>query len=227
MAEIHESLQFALDRRGPVARLREASNEEVQRLRDILPVPLADFVEIKGYCSFHDGLFTMCNPDELRPIAAQVFAVDPQFNHADCHVVGFSAFGELVCWSDRYRRFTISLPDSSIYSIALTREDFAPKISLERSAARIVPDRVDADFVDFAGEPMYERCQAMHGRLEPGECYGFFPALAAVGVGSPFRRVENIQRVKAMEHFAILAQMGDFHLMKTVPGGVAPVRRIG
>ena len=74
---------------------------------------------------------------------------------------------------------------------------------------------------------MYERCQAMHGHLEAGECYGFFPALAVVGIGSPFRRVENIQRVKAMEHFAILAQMGDFHLMKTVPGGVAPVRRIG
>lgn len=227
MAELHESLQYALDHRGPVATVRTASKEEITRLREVLPEPLADFVEIKGYCSFHDGLFTMCNPDEMRSILVLIFGADKQFNHKDCQVVGYNAFGNLWVWSDTLRDFDIQIPDGMIYSRALTRSDWAPKISPERSAARIIPDRIDADFVDYLSDPMFDRCVEMHGPLEPGECYGFFPALALAGVASPLRRVENIRRVKAMEHFAILAQMQTFHLMKLVPDGVAPVRQIG
>jgi len=84
-----------------------------------------------------------------------------------------------------------------------------------------------ADFLDIMGNPMYAACQKAHGKLEPGECYGFFPALAISGVFGPFRRVENIKRVKALEHFTILAQMDTFHLVRLAPEGYAPVRPIG
>jgi hypothetical protein len=72
----------------------------------------------------------------------------------------------------------------------------------------------ETDFVDQYGEPLYRGCQEKYGRLEPGECYGFFPALAISGIFGPHRTIENIRRVKAMEHFAILAQLDAFQLAR-------------
>lgn len=74
---------------------------------------------------------------------------------------------------------------------------------------------------------MLRRCIAAHGRLALGECYGFFPALDLAGLESPFRRVENIRKVRALEHFAILAQMQPFFLRKMGPEGNVRVRQIG
>jgi hypothetical protein len=80
---------------------------------------------------------------------------------------------------------------------------------------------------DSLDQPMFDRCVAAHGPLERGECYGYFPAVATVGLDSPMRRLENIRRVKALEHFAILAQLGTFHLMKLERGAYVSVRPIG
>jgi len=43
------------------------------------------------------------------------------------------------------------------------------------------------------------------GRLEPDELYGFEPTLALGGV----ERLENLAKVKAVEHLLILAQLGE------------------
>lgn len=227
MTNIHDSFQYALDHYGPVQTIRRADEAEIDRMRAILPSTLVDFIEAEGFCSFHDGLFRLCNPDEMRSISALVFKADKEFHHRECHIVGYTAFGDLMVWSDKLWKFHIDLPESSVYSIALTMEGWAPRVTAEHMAAGIVPDKESADFVDFSGEPMFDRCMAMHGPLAGDECYGFFPALAISGASSPLRRVENIKRVKAKEHFAILAQMDTFDLMKLVPDGVAPVRQIG
>ena len=72
---------------------------------------------------------------------------------------------------------------------------------------------------------------AKHGKLEPGEAYGFFPALQLGGA----YRIENLRRVRAAEHFAILAQLEPFKLTRLTPpdppahpyGRLEPVRLIG
>ena len=83
------------------------------------------------------------------------------------------------------------------------------------------------DFLDHKAEAMLARCIAAHGPIALGECYGFFPALARIGTQSAMRRVENIRRVPAIEHFAVLAQAQPFHLTKVGPSGIEEVREIG
>ena len=227
MARIHDNLQFALDNYGPVEKIRNADAAETSRLREFIPAPIPEFINEVGYCSFHGGLFKMCNPDTMRSVLALVFGADSQFDHRHCHVIGFTAFGQLHVWSNTYRSFFVDLYESFVFCRALTLPKWAPTATLEQSISNMIPDSDDADFLDFQGIPMFSRCVEKLGPLDADECYGFVPALAVVGIDSPLRRIENVRRVKLMEHFAIIAQMQTFHLMKLVPEGVERVRPIG
>jgi hypothetical protein len=54
---------------------------------------------------------------------------------------------------------------------------------------------------------------ARHGALEPGEIYGFFPALQLGGTYAD----ENLRRVRSAKHFAILAQLERFKPIRLTP----------
>jgi len=51
------------------------------------------------------------------------------------------------------------------------------------------------------------------GPLAPGEVYGFFPALQLGGAYT----IESLRRVKAPEHFALLAQLAPMNLIELTP----------
>ncbi|AZO78069.1 hypothetical protein BLM15_10960 [Bosea sp. Tri-49] len=158
---------------------------------------------------------------------ALIFKDDKEFHHRSCHVVGFTAFGTLWCWSDQYLDFKIDLPFSLVYCDSLTMPGWKPTASADHIASGIVPDREDADFLDNAGEPMFDRCVEAYGRPSSTECFGFVPALAIAGAFGPLQRVENIKRMSALEHFTILAQLEQFHLVVPGPDDIIPVRAIG
>ncbi|KXO72950.1 GAD-like domain-containing protein [Brucella anthropi] len=228
MPVIHENFQYALDEYGPVKQIRRASNKELSQLREVLPHTLVDFIEEKGFCSFHNGLFTMCNPEEMRVVIAQVFGGDNDFHHGNCHVFGYTAFGVLYCWSDKLYNFRIELPLNVIYCRALTApENWPPRASAEHIASGMIPDQEEADFLDVDGNPMFAACQRVYGANDASECYGFFPALAIAGAFGPAQDVGHIKRVKALEHFTFLAQLRQFYLMKSFSGGLQTVRSIG
>jgi len=228
MPAIHENFQYALDEYGPVRQIRRASNAELAELHRMLPQVVVDFIKEKGFCSFHNGLFTMCNPEEMRAVTALVFGADDDFHHRDCHVFGYTAFGVLYCWSDKLYNFRIELPLNVIYCRALTTsENWPPQASAEHIASGMIPDEEEADFLDVAGTPMFAACQHAYGANETSECYGFFPALAIAGAFGPAQSVEHTKRVKALEHFTFLAQLQRFYLTKPVSGGLQAVRPIG
>lgn len=224
---MHENFEYYLKNYGPIDNDEPADAEVIGRISRIYPPSLAGFIAEFGFPSFHSGLFRLCDPEDFRSILAMIFKADPDFSHRDCHVVGYSAFGVLKCWSPKYYGFDIELPLGAIYCSALTMPDWNPTASADHMASSLVPDNEDVEFFDFNGEPMFARCLELYGKLRKGECYGFVPALAISGPYSPLRRVENIKRVSALEHFSILSQLEDFSLMKITPSDVVPLRKIG
>ena len=56
---------------------------------------------------------------------------------------------------------------------------------------------------DENNKPLYSRSVKKYGELEPGECFGFVPALAMGGSGN----LDETQRLKALEHFIIVSQL--------------------
>lgn len=63
----------------------------------------------------------------------------------------------------------------------------------------------------------------MQGSLEPGECFGFFPALALGGGGN----LDDVKHIKALEHFILLTGLQPLTLMKWEGTTMLPVRQVG
>ncbi|ATD09359.1 hypothetical protein PPIS_b0142 [Pseudoalteromonas piscicida] len=68
------------------------------------------------------------------------------------------------------------------------------------------------DLDDINDLPLFERAVEKLGLLENGEIYGFVPALALGG--EP--KLENLQKVKATEHLAFLADLGEKRVMADI-----------
>ncbi len=79
------------------------------------------------------------------------------------------------------------------------------------------------DGYDENSKPLFPSALKTLGRLEFGECYGFVPARALGGEA----KLENLQRMRALEHFSILASLGRFHLVDYATGQQKFVRYIG
>lgn len=222
-----ENFKYYLDKYNPVLTGEKPDPAVISRLSKIYPASLVEFISEYGFPSFHGGLFQFCDPEDFKSVLALIFKADPDFNHDECHVVGYTAFGQLRCWSPKFFEVDIELPLGTLYCPLLTIPGWQQKASADHVASGMVPDREDADFLDVNGESMFDRCVAAYGPLKKGECFGFVPALAISGAFGPLQRVENIKRLLALEHFSILAQLDEFNLMKITPSDIVPVRRIG
>ncbi|MBL3576294.1 DUF1851 domain-containing protein [Rhodovulum sulfidophilum] len=237
MADIEKNYRARAEKLGEPAARDPMPEAELAYCEGRLPPGLIRFMDELGYATFQQGGVTIAKPSILAPVLALVFKSDPDLRHDDCTVVSYNPFGDLLVWSDRLKTFRISLAEGRISSQELAPTRFGPSLQrskpayppdpnlIARSAVMVRPD--DFDFLDYAGQEMLARCIAMHGPIDLGECYGFFPALALAGVESPMRRVENIRRVPALEHFAFLAQAQPFYLTKVGPAGIEKVREIG
>jgi hypothetical protein len=222
---------------GEPQRCEPLTAEQETRLKSHLPNSFMDFLRSFGFGDYFDRKLQYCDPDLLSPILALVFKADPDFSHKDCFAVAYSAFGRLLCWSERHDHFEIDLVDLRLTSSKLAPTQFVlpahlanrPRSTDKNVLARsLLPyERKDYEEFDADDQPMFERCRAAHGELSRGECYGYFPAVATVGPDSPLRRLENIQRASAVEHFAILAQLGPVRLMQLERGRYTNIRTIG
>jgi hypothetical protein len=56
---------------------------------------------------------------------------------------------------------------------------------------------------------MFKKCIKRLGKLKHGECYGLVLALALGGSAD----LDSVRRVKALEHFTFLAQLGQVDLV--------------
>jgi hypothetical protein len=234
--DLHPEYQRIVDALGPPLQRMAFSSDDLAYIAERLPPRLVEFMEYSGKATYMNGAVTICNPREMAPILALVFKADTALSHTDCTAVSYTAFGDFKVWSARHRSVTISLAEGEINSRALAPIRFAPGLLPQPKAApdpnmsarATIPYHPEfTNFLDYAGEPMLARCLAVHGAPDLGECYGFFPALGLVGPYSPTRSVEHIQRVKALEHFAFLAQVQPFYLTKVGRNGMERIREIG
>ena len=222
---------------GPPQRCIPLSSEQDTRLSSHLPQSFMDFLRRYGFGDYFNRKLQYCDPADYVSVLALIFAADPEFSHKDCHILAYTAFGELHCWSERHDFITINLVDLRLTSAKLAPANFLVPSHLPKRERSTDPDVLSRSLIpyekrqyeefDANDQPLFERCVKVHGPLERGEVYGYFPAMAMVGNDSPMRRVENIRRVRALEHFAILAQMGTFHLMRLEQGQYTSVRPIG
>ncbi len=179
------------------------SRELAATFRGQLPNSLIDFWIEYGIGIWRRGKFQFCRPDHYRPVAELICRNDVDFTKDATHIFGFTAFAEVFLWSEKNKMLRIDLP-------LLTAQADMIEPPLAQNDDKAIADALHSiaddttDFFDYSGAPLFERALDRLGELELGECYGFVPALA---LGGP-AQINNLRRMKALEHFAVLAQLG-------------------
>jgi hypothetical protein len=188
--------------------------DEAARYADRVPPSLIQFWAEHGRGAYFDGSYWICDPAPFDSVLELIFKDDPEFSPPDMAVVAYSALGELKVWHRQRRKMNVSLlqstvfnPPASAWQNARTGQPFSEAFSVSTfvSTGRWEFTQEERDFFAAAATRL--------GSLEPGEVFGFFPALQLGGT----YKVESLQRVKAVEHFTILAQLDRFKLVRLTP----------
>lgn len=168
--------------------------------------------------------YWLCNPDLFRPVITALFQGDPDIDPVRTHVYAYTAFGRMVAWNEDHWNLDIDLLYGFVSCYGLNYPDKKINTDLVAiSALEMFSSLEDVDEEDEGEKWLYNRTKKKLGAIEYGECYGFFPALP---LGGP-RRLENLKKVRAVEHFSLLAQLQDFTLRDYLARPIHDVRLIG
>lgn len=216
---LSDEFKYAVSKLGKSSGRVPVSAADVEGYRSRVPNSLIDFWIETGWGNYAHGLLKVADPALLEPVLPLLFpAGDQDFKAADCVIYAFTAFGRLFIWHRQYGGIQINLLRYELNAAGLLRPD--NKASPEKAVA--VPLGIFKptlhDIADVTGAKLFEPACAALGRPALDECFGFFPALPLGGVAS----VEKLRRVKAREHFAILAQLRPLQLVdySTLPAKV-------
>jgi len=209
---------------GKPAQAEPFSKDEARQLQGKLPESILEFWSEFGIGSWMKTKLQFCHPHKYYGIVDTIFAGDGEFAPEKTHLYAFGAFGELLLWNEEMDTISVNLPYLTARAAASS-----PGWSKSNGANAILgnliglEDRTKLSLFEntAAAPPMFDSCVKRYGTLARGECYGLFPALALGGES----RTANIKRVSALEHFALLAQLGPVSLGIPRPDGSRTVIR--
>jgi hypothetical protein len=219
---IQEDIDDIIQENGDLASVRSVAPEIVAQFAGKLPILLTTFWSQRGIGTWANGLFTLCLPTDFQGLLSQVFSADRDFSHRDCHIIGYSAFGQLLVWSERHWVTQIDLVTGRVSCPVLIDPTKAKNADIHMSTSLSVKKGA-LDCFDDDGKPLFARAVRKLGRPGPGQAFGFVPALAMGGAPS----LDNIRIVPALEHFLFLAQLQQFSLVDYLSRPPRVVRMIG
>lgn len=198
---------------GPPVAVRAVSQETLNRYRGRLPDKLLAYWAAYGFAGYGEGRFWMTNPAEYAGVL-HAWLAQTKFDGADDYfVIGRSAFGELIIWGTRTGpSITINCSWGMLYPSDESRWMDEKKGDFLVSAWLAGLEKDDFDEEDESEEFLFERAQKLLGPLAYDEMYGFVPALA---LGGP-RRLDHLQKVKAVEHLTLLSMLEPPKVMQDV-----------
>jgi len=200
---ISDSFAYFIKRNGQPLNRIAVDPIDVEKYRGSVPDSLIEFWLEVGWGEYLDGLLKVSDPSILQPIISMLFSRDPELSSTSSTVYAHTVFGELFVWNKQHRNINVNLLTYTLSAPRLLNP--IRRIPDEREVA--VPlytfEKRGHDAYDENGNGLYDRACSALGRPEIDECFGFFPALALGGL----KTISNLRRIKAREHFAILAQL--------------------
>jgi hypothetical protein len=203
---------------GPAIKATMPSNETLEFFKGKLPERLLEYWQEYGFCGWGDGIFWLVNPQDYHDIL-QTWLEGTEFaerekNGSDSYyVIGRGAFGDLIVWG---KTSGDSITINSNFGMIFPT-DYSEKLkergeerSVELFFATMRKEAFEQD--DVNEKPLFEQALKKLGPLEADEMYAFVPALALGGVN----KLENLQKVKAIEHLNFLAELGEKRIMADI-----------
>jgi hypothetical protein len=213
--QMDEDLEYFYTEKGfgPAVESSRVPAEAIARYRGRLPNQLLSYWEQFGWCGFGKGLFWLVNPDEYEPVLEAWIGDLPFMEEDTYYVIGRSAFGELFLWGTKSGQ---SVDIKSAWGMIFPRDnsDRIHDGKGDRLAKTFLVGQLKAnlDQKDALDKSLFDRAVETLGPLARDEMYGFEPALAVGGKAV----LENLRKVKAVEHLVMLAQLGERQVMRDI-----------
>jgi hypothetical protein len=197
-----EYFEGFLDDFGPAFGKHYVPLSSIERYRGTLPDQLLAYWDEHGWCGYADGLFWTVNPQEYEPVVEAWLEGTRYAENDSYHLIAIGAFGDLYLWGERTgNSLSVVAPDAIALPSRHRDLELNQYVRLFFSSMNTGTN----DFSDTEGNPLFARALEKLGRLKEGEMYGFAPALALGGPAS----LDHLQKVKAVEHLVLLAQLSE------------------
>lgn len=174
-----------------------------------MPSQLLAYWEEHGWCGYAGGLLWTVDPQEYGPVVKAWIGNTAFMQEDTFHIIARSAFGKLYFWGEKSGGDKLNVIAADSFALARTLQ---PAKDLDQ-VARAFFGAKSRDAVDHKMEQgtLFALALAGLGQLKYDEIYGFVPALALGG--APV--LKNLQKVKAVEHLVMLAQLAPLKVMRT------------
>ena len=203
---------------GPAIKARLPNQEILHFYQDKLPERLLEYWTEYGFCGWGDGIFWFVNPQDYHDILQTwlqntEFAKRAESGVDSYYVIGRSAFGDLIVWGttsgqslDINSNFGMISPTDNTEDL----EEDGETLTVDLFFASISKESLDEK--DVNEKLLFERAYNRLGPLNDDEMYAFVPALALGGTN----KLENLKKVKAIEHLNFLADLGEKRVMADI-----------
>lgn len=219
---VHSTFRELLSRYGSFTSRIDFPASSAEALNGRLPEELLDFWRAVGLGVWRHGRFQFCDPVAMRGLTALVFEGEREFAPDRMHLYGHGGLGRLFFWNEDRRDAVevdlVRLAASSLFENNRADHGLAALAGTIGNLDHPVHGARDP----ATGQDVMADLLRGHGGLANGEVLGYVPALAFGG--SP--DFGNLKKLRALEHFAILAQIAGIELFR-VKGGRQFVRVLG
>lgn len=189
---------------GPALATRPVPARSLEKYKGKVPNKLLEYWQLYGWGGYGQGLFWTVDPDAWEPVLDAWIGDTPFMSSDAYHVIARSAFGELFLWGEK-TGFSLSISPAYSRIFPRTRSvitsdqerDFETQLFFEST------ERGHLDFSDVDERGLFGQAVEKLGILDHDTMYGFIPALALGGTP----KLGSLQRVSAIEHLVLLAQM--------------------
>ncbi|MDP5143334.1 GAD-like domain-containing protein [Rheinheimera baltica] len=203
---------------GPAIKAEMSSKEVLSFYKDKLPARLLEYWQEYGFCGWGDGIFWTVNPADYHDVL-QTWLQGTEFERREQNgideyfVIGRGAFGRLFVWGKTSGQ-SIKINPSYGMLLPTDNTDNLRKRGEERSIELYFANKSkdSMDEKDLDKKNLFDRAMAKLGPLEADEMYAFVPALALGGTN----KLENLQKVKIIEHLNFLAELGEKRVMADI-----------
>ncbi|MCS6210084.1 GAD-like domain-containing protein [Shewanella baltica] len=198
---------------GPAIKSEQPTEATLQHFKDKLPARLLEYWQEYGFSGWGEGIFWTVNPADYSEILDLWLTGTPFVGKDKYYVIGRSAFGRLFVWGETSGQ---SIKINPSYGMLLPSDE--TENLKQRGSERTIDlffackSKSTMEEEDTEGKPLFERAMEKLGPLEADEMYAFVPALALGGAP----KLENLQKVKALEHLAFLAELGEKQVMADI-----------
>lgn len=198
---------------GPAIETRAVPAASMAKFQGKLPGQLLQYWAEYGWSGYGNGLFWTVDPDDYAPVVEAWLEGTPFEGYDSYHTIALSAFGEMFLWGEKTGR-SISIlslrgmifPCDESEDVAAGRNDFMIRTFFGATA------KDELDQRDDARRPLFDRAARKLGVLNAGQMYGLVPALALGGTCE----LEHLQKVDAVAHMLMLAQLGERQVMQDI-----------